>query len=210
MKTPTAYTALLILLAAATPVTRADPHAAWNALLGERVKDGVVDYAGLHKDPARLDAYLATLAATDPSDYAREDQLAYWINAYNAFTIRLILDHYPTASIRDVSRPWKRKQWNAGGTIYSLDHIEHTILRKQFKEPRIHFAIVCASIGCPDLQPRAFTGPGIETQLEQAARHFMQSPKHVRTAAASLNSVATNGFTTVQRSLLKVTAACLT
>ena len=159
-------------------------HDAWDALLKERVKDGVVDYAGIHADAAALDGYLATLAKTDPASFTREETLAYWINAYNAFTVRLILDHYPLGSIRDISRPWKRDAWTAGGRVYSLDHIEHKILREQLKEPRIHFAIVCASIGCPNLHSWAFTGTDVEAQLDKAARLFMQSPKHVRVETA--------------------------
>jgi hypothetical protein len=154
------------------------PHTTWDHLLKKHVKNGLVDYKGFAKDIKRLDNYLDQLNKANISGFSKEQKLAYWINAYNAFTVKLILNHYPTKSIRKISRPWKRKEWNAAGKPVSLDQIEHKILRKEFKEPRIHFAIVCASIGCPDLQPFAFTAGKLEKQLTLAAKQFFSSPKH--------------------------------
>lgn len=155
-----------------------DLHAAFDALLRIAVHDGVVDYACFQEQESTLDRYLAQLAETDPATLSRDDRLALWINAYNAYTIKLILTRYPDIeSIRDISRPWKRTDWVVGGREYSLDDIEHEILRKEFAEPRIHFAIVCASISCPDLQPEAFRGATIDEQLTRAARGFLANPR---------------------------------
>lgn len=159
-----------------------DLHKPWDDLLQRHVRDGRVDYKAIKADPEQLETYLKTLGAANPSGFSRADQLAYWINSYNAFTVKLILDNYPLKSIRDIRKPWARTVWVAGGVTYSLNEIEHSILREQLKEPRIHFAIVCASIGCPDLYHRAFLGSQIEEQLAHTAKLFMQSPKHVRTS----------------------------
>jgi len=157
-------------------------HAEWDILLQKHVTDGQVDYGGMKKDLQILDSYLALLGKTKASSLPKNGQLAYWINAYNAFTMKLILNHYPLKSIRDIKKPWKQKSWKAGGKTLSLNDIEHEILRKEFKEPRIHFAIVCASIGCPDLWNRAYTGKTIRKELDNATRHFMESSKHVKTS----------------------------
>jgi hypothetical protein len=156
-------------------------HAGWDALLKSHVSEGLVDYDAIRKAPADLDSYLATLAATDPATLSPDHQLAFWINAYNAFTVKLIVDNMPLKSIRDISSPWKQKRWRVGTVLYSLDTIEHQILRKVFHEPRIHFAIVCASTGCPDLQPWAYRGSAIKGQLDRVTRLFMASPKHIQT-----------------------------
>jgi hypothetical protein len=125
-----------------------------------------------------LDGYLEKLEKEDISSYLPGHELAFWINAYNAFTVKLILNHYPVKSIRKISNPWGQRVWKVAGQTLSLDHIEHKILRKEFKEPRIHFAIVCASIGCPDLQDFAFRGDKINEQLVLVARKFFASAKH--------------------------------
>jgi hypothetical protein len=153
-------------------------HDTWDKLLKKYVKNGRVDYKGFAADAGQLDSYLAKLDKTDISAYNRDQKLAFWINAYNAFTIKLILDHYPIKSIRKISNPWGKRIWKAAGQTLSLDDIEHKILRKELKEPRIHFAIVCASIGCPDLQPFAFQARKLDDQLNLAARQFFGSSKH--------------------------------
>lgn len=178
--------AFAIYFAGPTMLSAGEPaslHDGWDSILGTHVSDdGLVNYKALLKNPGPLNAYLDVLAKTKASSLSREGKLAYWINAYNAFTVKLILDNYPTTSIRKISKPWKQKVWLAGGTKMSLDEIEHEILRKAFKEPRIHFAIVCASIGCPDLWNRAYTEKAIEKELASAARKFLRSRKHLRVA----------------------------
>lgn len=157
-------------------------HDDWDALLRAHVSHGRVDYKAVKGESAKLDAYLARLAVARPAAMSRDDQLAFWINAYNAFTVKLIVDHLPLTSIREISSPWKQERWTVEGRAYSLDWIEHKILREGFHEPRIHFAIVCASIGCPDLQAWAYRGDSIEAQLDRVTRQFMASAKHIKTA----------------------------
>ncbi len=147
-------------------------HAPYDRLLGAHVKDGMVDYAGLKKEEKGLDAYLETIGKTDPSRLSRNEQLALWINAYNAFTLKLILRKCPVKSIKDIPSRWDTEEWTVGGKKYSLEHIEHKILRKM-GEPRIHFAIVCASKSCPDLASEAYLPGKIEEQLTAAAKRFL-------------------------------------
>jgi len=171
----------LLMLAGMGWAEGEDPHAAWDAILQKRVDDaGQVDYRGLRQDGAAMDAYLLWIARTDPSTLTRDGQMAYWVNAYNAFTAKLILNHYPVKSIKDIPKRWDLEIWEAGGLRYSLNHIEHEILRKKFKDARVHFAIVCASVGCPDLWNHAFSEAALAEQLDDAARKFFRSPKHLR------------------------------
>jgi hypothetical protein len=161
-------------------------HPAWTALLRQYVHDGEVDYAGLqaHGQPA-LTAYLRSLEALGPEAYARftrEQRLAFWMNVYNAYTVRLILDHYPLKSIRRIG--WLplaafRARFIPlrvlGGTEkLSLWQVEHTHLRRELKDPRIHFAIVCASRSCPKLRGEAYRASEVDAQLEDAARDFVR------------------------------------
>jgi len=168
--------------------TTVDPaHAAWTAILARWVARGTVDYAGLQRegrDP--LDAYLTTLSGTCAPDYerwTRAEQIAFWIDAYNAFTVKLVLDHYPIASIRKIGwlpgAAFRQKfipmEGLKRGTI-SLDDIEHGTLRRTFHEPRIHFALVCASRSCPALRNEAYRGPDLDRQLDEQARAFLRDP----------------------------------
>ncbi|MFC1746675.1 DUF547 domain-containing protein [Candidatus Riflebacteria bacterium] len=159
-------------------------HEIFDRILREFVNEqGLVDYAGLKKEVRRLESYIMQLRSIkDPETLPRNDRLSFWINAYNALTLCLILDYYPKIrSIKDIPRRkrWWHNRFKLGRKIYSLDHIEHQILRKM-EEPGIHFAIVCASIGCPKLQKRAFTGENIEAQLEKAKIDFFNSPNQVK------------------------------
>jgi len=173
-----AMVVLFGLFAVLTAGENADLHKTWDTLLQKYVKNGQVNYKGFARDVKLLDGYLEKLDKTDVSSFSREEKLAFWINAYNAFTVKLILEHYPVKSIRKISRPWSRRIWKAAGDTLSLDDIEHKILRKELKEPRIHFAIVCASIGCPNLQSFAFGGARVNEQLGRAAAEFFSSRKH--------------------------------
>jgi hypothetical protein len=150
-------------------------HAEWDFILKKYVLEGKVDYNKIIGTPAdlkRLNDYLTTLGNAEVSLLTRDERLAFWINAYNAFTVKLILNHYPLKSIKDIKDPWKQKLWYTANVKLSLDDIEHIKLRKEFREPRIHFAIVCASIGCPALYPEAFEKNNIEQLLNRVARHF--------------------------------------
>lgn len=160
-------------------------HVLWTSVLSRYVKDGFVDYAGLKKaGEADLRSDLDALESVCRDHYqawSREQQLAYWINAYNAYTVWLILDHYPLPSIRKIGlipRAAFRQHFirleRLRGRALSLNDIEHEILRKEFAEPRIHFAIVCASKGCPVLRSEASPAADLEGQLEEAARNFVR------------------------------------
>jgi hypothetical protein len=163
------------------PLPRID-HRPWDALLKNRVDGrGDVDYAGWQRssaDQAELDRYLDHLStAAVEGDWPAAARLAYWINAYNAVTIKGILREYPTTSIRNHTAQlwgyniWRDLQLQVAGRPYSLDAIEHEVLRK-LAEPRVHFAIVCASRGCPRLRNEAYTAERLEAQLTDNARSF--------------------------------------
>ena len=149
-------------------------HARWGQMLKAYVAPtGQVNYAAWQKESKKLDAYIDTLAEMPPREtWPKTQQLAYWINAYNALTIQLILKHYPLKSIRDLNKPWDQVVFESGGNAYSLNNIEHNILRKM-EEPRIHFAINCASASCPKLQNKPFVGNQIYDQLEAVTCAFL-------------------------------------
>ena len=143
----------------------------------------MVNYKGLLEDRAKLKAYLEMLEENPPKDeWTKDEKLAYWINAYNAFTLELILTHYPVKSIKDigstikipfVSTAWDVKFIYIGGEEYDLNNIEHGIIRKEFDEPRIHFALVCAAISCPKLQNSAYLPEKLDEQLARASIEFL-------------------------------------
>ena len=162
-------------------------HSAFDKLLKKHVSaQGLVDYKGFKADELAFNQYLAMLSKNPPAaSTSKAEQMAYWINAYNAYTIRLILDHYPVQSIKDigtkiqipfVTTPWAAKFFSIGGEKMSLDNIEHGILRKKFDDPRIHFALVCASISCPRLRNEAYTAAQLEKQLDDQGRDFLNNP----------------------------------
>jgi len=150
-------------------------------LLTKYNHNGRVDYAGFKKEEARLDAYLEVLAGVKPESLSRADRFAFYANAYNAWTIKLILTGYPgVESIKDLGSffrsPWKKKFVRIGGKVITLDAIEHDILRPQFKDPRVHMAVNCASKGCPPLWKEPFTGSRLNDQLNAVTRNFVNSP----------------------------------
>ena len=153
-------------------------HASFNDLLQNYVSnDGNVDYDGIKTQRAVLKNYITSLSDNMPTDaWSNEDKLAYWMNAYNALTIDLILRNYPVNSIKDIKNPWDQRLWKLGDKWYNLNQIEHDILRKM-NEPRIHFGIVCASFSCPKLQNKAFTATNLDAQLTAATREFLADEK---------------------------------
>lgn len=163
-------------------------HSKWDQLLQKHVTaKGNVNYDGFVKDKATLDAYLNSLSETKPNDtWSRNDAMAYWINAYNAFTVKLILNNYPVKSIMNINggKAWDLKFIEIKGEKYSLNNIEHDILRKKYTDPRIHFAVNCASVSCPKLLNTAFFAETLETQLEKAAKEFINND--------SKNSISSN------------------
>ncbi|MSS73607.1 MAG: DUF547 domain-containing protein [Candidatus Latescibacteria bacterium] len=149
---------------------------------------GRVDYAGLKARPDDLNAYVALLNRVSPASHpdrfpTRADSLAYWINAYNAFALRGVVEHYPAQSVRDIKTLFgffSRTDFTAGGRTCTLNHIERDILQKTFQDPRIHAAINCASLGCPRLPRRAFRPQDLDARLEEEMRFFIREPRNVR------------------------------
>jgi hypothetical protein len=180
-------------------------HAPWDGLLKAYVKpsaDGInrVAYARFKAaGHAPLKAYLAALQAADPTTLDRNEQFAYWANLYNAKTIDIVLDKYPVKSIKDISLgggllaavtggPWKAKVVKVKGEELSLDDIEHGILRAIFKDPRVHYSVNCASIGCPNLPGEAFTGARLEAQLDAGARAYVNHPRGLTAAGGRVKA----------------------
>jgi hypothetical protein len=166
---------------------RAD-HTAFAQLLRTHVDaSGYVDYAALaaHADSV-LVPYLQQLAATNPATLSRDARLAFWLNAYNAYTLKLIADHYPVESIQDitpgagpsipkVNSPFLVEVGAVADTVRTLDEIEHDIIRERFDEPRIHFALVCAAVSCPRLRREPYVGDRLGAQLDDQARTFLHT-----------------------------------
>ncbi len=196
-------TAALILTATGMHAQTVD-HSAFDRLLKAHVVNGLVDYDAFKADPA-FAGYLRLLAATNPAPLSRNEQLALWINAYNAYTIQLINNKNERESIRNVNKslgflkfkgPWSEAFAVVGGKTYSLDDIEQRTIRPTFKEPRIHFALVCAAIGCPPLRGEAYTGARVEAQLnEQAVKFLTQTPAKNRVDVANRTVYHSQVFT---------------
>lgn len=174
----TAGCALPRVKSEARPVT----HEALTAVLADYVStDGKVNYRGLQADSLRLNAYLDVLERHHPNaSWTSDQKKAYWINAYNAFTLRLIIRNYPTASIKDlagslykINTPWDIRFIVIEGQDYDLNNIEHDILRQEWKDARIHFAVNCASVSCPILHNAAYEAETLDAQLDAAARGFI-------------------------------------
>jgi hypothetical protein len=150
-------------------------------LLNKYVKEGVVDYQGFKKEEEKLDRYLKVLENIDSKNLSRNERFAFYVNAYNAWTIKLILSAYPgVKSIKDLGSlfksPWKKKISRIDGGVITLDDIEHNILRPSFKDPRVHFAVNCASKGCPPLRSEPYQGRIMDQQLEEMTIAFINNP----------------------------------
>jgi hypothetical protein len=181
------------LVVAAAPAAPAQPLDAgdYAAVLSAYVDgDGLVDYAGLKENRARLDAFARALAELDAARYeawSENEQMAFWINAYNALTLVLIVDHYPIRasrikslvypknSIRQIGGAWDGVMFEVIGEKVTLDDIEHAILRTRYAEPRVHMALVCAAVSCPRLRGEPYTGARLDEQLDDQARHFLST-----------------------------------
>jgi hypothetical protein len=166
----------------------ASRHAQFTEVLARFVDaEGDVDYRALKAQAdSVLAPYLQQLAASRPAALDRDARLALWINAYNAYTLKLIVDHYPVKSIRDIEgppdgdTPFQRPVGPVADTVRTLDEIEHEIIRVRFDAPRIHFALVCAAKSCPRLRREAYTGPRLDAQLDEQARRFLHSARKNR------------------------------
>lgn len=165
-------------------------HSQWSALLkvASHPDEGRVDYRYLAEHRAELDAYLESVAKADVSQLGRAEQLALLLNAYNANTVKLILESYPNIkSIKNLSSPWKAARYVVAGSTLSLDNIEHGLLRPMFSDPRIHFGVNCASVGCPPLADFAFTGQDVEFQLNAVTRRALTNPRYASVESDKLS-----------------------
>ena len=193
------FAALLAMAHAACAFDHA--HAAWNELLKRDVSvapngnSSRVDYAAFKRDQDALNLYLDALSAVTPAEYqgwTRDQQLAFLLNVYNAYTVKLVLTRYPDLkSIKDVGSlvqsPWKKEFFTLLGAVRSLDFVEQEMIRAPgvFDEPRIHFALNCASIGCPMLREEAYVGPRLDAQLDSSVRRFLGDRSRNRYDAGS-------------------------
>lgn len=155
-------------------------HARYGQVLSNFVVNARVDYAGLKAAPAQLDEYLQQIASVSSADFARwprDERLALLLNLYNAQTLKLIADHHPLKSIRDIGilpgAAWRQPVVRFGGRVLSLDHLEHQIIRAEYDEPRIHFAVVCAAVSCPPLRAEPYVASRLAEQLDDQARRFL-------------------------------------
>ncbi len=188
---------MLLLAADATAVAgQGFDYGDYGDVLAAYVNDqGMVDYEGLKAHREKLDAFATALATLDPTVYdqwTEKQKLAFWINAYNALTLQTIINHYPIQSslfesllypknsIRQISGVWDELQFAVMGQKMTLDHIEHENLRKNFNEPRIHMALVCAAMGCPPLRNEPYVGDRLDAQLDDQTRRFLQNPQKFR------------------------------
>lgn len=201
-------TAIILLMSCApissqevdsTPVN----HEQFTLLLKKHVSsNGMVDYEGFIEDKEVFDRYLSLLRNNPPNEetWTKNEQMAYWINAYNAFTIDLIMQHYPVSSIKDigstiqipfVNTPWDIKFIKIGDVEYDLNNIEHGILRKKWSDPRIHFAVNCASFSCPRLRREAYEADILSQQLDEQAIAFINNEElnSVKDGRAELSKI---------------------
>ncbi len=167
-------------------------HPEYGRVLKAHVSHGLVDYSSLRSHPEPLNGYLAGVAAVTKAEFlgwGRDDQIAFLCNAYNAYTLRLIVDNYPVQSIRDIGGflqgPWDRPFAKVFGTAHTLNDLEHRMLRRDYAEPRIHFALVCAAKGCPPLREEPYVGGRLAEQLDAQARAFLADPAKNRIDAAN-------------------------
>jgi hypothetical protein len=178
---------LVVGFLSSSPVAAADTidHSVFGDLLAKYVKNGRVDYAGFKADQAKLNTYLSYLEKIDPETLSRNEQFAFYINAYNAWTIKLVLSGYPgLKSIKDLGSilqsPWSKEFVRINGKTLTLDDIEQKILRARFKDPRVHFAINCASKSCPPLNSEPYRGATLDVQLDNVTHDFVNASGNYR------------------------------
>lgn len=170
---------LLIILPLSVAAQVNEVNSLYDLLLKKYVSnDGEVSYSNLKKDEKKLDQYLLWLAKNEPNNsVSKNEKLAYWINAYNAFTLKLIIRNFPVNSITELDngKPWDTKWIKIGNKTYSLNNIEHDVIRKNFKEPRIHFALNCAARSCPPLRNKAYTAKNLDVELDEQTKRFINN-----------------------------------
>ena len=214
----------LFLFAGYTFVLEAKDHALFSSVLKRYVHQGLVDYKGLQKDP-KFKLYIQRLEKTDPAKIkGRKRRLAFWINVYNAYTLKLINEHYPLKSITELHTGaslwfgvatgrtiWQKWEFTLYGKKYSLDQIEHKIIRPKFKDARIHAALVCAAKSCPPLRREAYEGAKLGRQLTQQMRKWLGNrklnrfvPKEKKLYLSKIFDWFADDFTQSRRDILQV------
>lgn len=186
---------LFLMVVIMTSSVQAAEHQTWDTFLGNHVKNGLVDYKAAAVDDGLLRKYLDQLGTTDFQKLSGSDRLAYLINAYNAYTVALVIDNSEgkelVASIKDIggffSSPWKKEIARLGGSLYTLDEIEHKLIRSHFSDPRVHFALNCASISCPPLASFAYEGSMLNEQLDSQTRNFINSAENTYLKGTTLH-----------------------
>lgn len=182
---------ILVLLTPLTVLGFDHNHTKFTEVLSSQViRNGnqtLVNYAAIKKNPSKLNEYIQQLGnvkSVEFESWSKDQKLAALINGYNAWTIKLVVDNYPIPSIKKIgpfySTPWKQEFINWLGNKVSLDDIEHGTIRKQFTEPRIHVALVCAALGCPNLQEKVFLATELESQLKKASEEFLNDERKNR------------------------------
>lgn len=166
--------------------TESFEHQEWDVLLRSAVHDGLVDYGHVREHRSELDSYLRRVAEANLASLAPSHLKALLINAYNAYTVEAILEHPAVASIREIDGVWTETTHTVGGHELTLDQIEHGLLRPFFRDPRIHFAVNCASLSCAALPPWAFTGDSLDAELETRTRAFLRDTANVRVERGEL------------------------
>jgi hypothetical protein len=179
--------AILLIAGAAGAAEFDRTYASYDALLKRFVIDGRVDYKGIKADSGALDRFLDSSAGVSKGAFdawGPSGQIAFLINLYNATTLKLIIDHYPVGSIKDIGSffrgPWDQPVVRLFGNTITLDNLEHDILRKRYREPRIHMALVCAAKSCPPLRSEAYVASKLEAQLDDQSRRFLTGPTGLR------------------------------
>ena len=180
--------------------TKTVDHSAFATLLKTHVQKApsgvnLVDYKALKKNQISLKTYLASIKNIKVRDLNPSEQFAYWANLYNALTLDVVIDAYPVKTIRDIdispgllsNGPWGKRLIAIEGKKLSLNDIEHNILRPIYKDPRVHYAVNCASISCPNLLLEPFAGKTLESQLDKAAKDYINNPRGVDTSGKRLN-----------------------
>ena len=171
---------------AGSPAQATFDHSMFDSLLRQTVDaDGWVDYAAIVSNLKPLDDYIAVIGAVPFDELGRDEKLALLINAYNAFTLRLIVDHWDGGRLKSIknipkARRWADRRWNIGGRTFSLEQIEHEQIRPKFAEPRIHFALVCAAVGCPKLRNEAYQADRLDEQLADQTRYIHRHDRWFR------------------------------
>jgi len=170
-------------------------HKGFTAVMKKFNSEGLINYKELKADPSLLMAYMKSLKEVTPAEFqkwSKKDKISLWINAYNAFTLKAIIDNYPIKSsffklaiypknsIRQINGVWDKLKFPVLDKELTLEHIEHEILRKEFNEPRIHMALVCAALSCPPLREEAFTGEKFEAQMKDQAETFFAKPSNFK------------------------------